>query len=199
MRRRGACRARTDTLMTLLITEEDVKRLPLDIKAAIPLVENTFRQSGEGTAENPPRYRMPFKKGFMQFGPAALHKDRRAGFKLWANFGGARAGHGYDFLFDMDSGEMLALIHSYWISKYRTSADILAASFPSIAKAFDKLHILPWSNKSTMNSYLLAMEYAEPGKNGWTAKQSEARLLMQAMRQLPGFAKDASEAVTIDA
>lgn len=83
--------------------------------------------------------------------------------------------------------------------KYRTSADILAASFPSIAKAFDKLHILPWSNKSTMNSYLLAMEYAEPGKNGWTAKQSEARLLMQALRQLPGFAKDANEAVTIDA
>ena len=108
--------------MTLLITEEDVKRLPLDIKAAIPLVENTFRESAEGTAENPPRYRMPFKKGFMQFGPAALHKERRAGFKLWANFGGARAGHGYDFLFDMDSGEMLALIHSYWISKYRTSA-----------------------------------------------------------------------------
>lgn len=83
--------------------------------------------------------------------------------------------------------------------KYRTSADILAASFPSIAKAFDKLHILPWSNKSTMNSYLLAMEYATPGKNGWTAKQSEARMLMQAMRQLPGFAKDAAEAVVIEA
>lgn len=108
--------------MTLLITEEDVKRLPLGIEAAIPLIEKTFRQSGEGTAENPPRFRMPFKKGFMQFGPAALHEDRRAGFKLWANFGAARAGHGYDFLFDMDSGEMLAIIHSYWISKYRTSA-----------------------------------------------------------------------------
>lgn len=108
--------------MTLLITEDDVKRLPLGIEAAIPLIENVFRQSGEGTAENPPRFRMPFRKGFMQFGPAALHKDRRAGFKLWANFGAARAGHGYDFLFDMDSGDMLAIIHSYWISKYRTSA-----------------------------------------------------------------------------
>lgn len=108
--------------MTLLITEEDVKRLPLNIEAAIPLIENTFRQSGEGSAENPPRFRMPFQKGFMQFGPAALHSQRRAGFKLWANFGAARAGHGYDFLFDMDSGDMLAIIHSYWISKYRTSA-----------------------------------------------------------------------------
>ena len=108
--------------MTLLITEDDVKRLPLGIEAAIPLIENTFRQSAEGVAENPPRFRMPFKKGFMQFGPAALHKERRAGFKLWANFGAARAGHGYDFLFDMDSGDMLAIIHSYWISKYRTSA-----------------------------------------------------------------------------
>lgn len=108
--------------MTLLITEEDVKRLPLGIEAAIPLVENAFRQSGDGTAENPPRFRMPFKKGFMQFGPAALHKERRAGFKLWANFGASRAGHGYDFLFDMDTGDLLAIVHSYWISKYRTSA-----------------------------------------------------------------------------
>ncbi len=83
--------------------------------------------------------------------------------------------------------------------KYRTSADILAAAFPSVAKAFDKLHILPWSNKSTMNSYLMAMEYAEPGKNGWSAKQSEARMLLQALRQLPGLSKDASEAITIDA
>lgn len=108
--------------MTLLITEEDVKKLPLGIGPAIPLIEGVFRQSGEGSAENPPRFRMPFRKGFMQFGPAALHKERRAGFKLWANFGAARAGHGYDFLFDMDSGDLLAIIHSYWISKYRTSA-----------------------------------------------------------------------------
>lgn len=128
--------------MTLLITEEDVKKLPLSIEAAIPLIENTFRLSGEGTAENPPRFRMPFKKGFMQFGPAALHSQRKAGFKLWANFGAGRAGHGYDFLFDMDSGDMLAIVHSYWISKYRTSA----------ASAVAIKHLSP-ANASTVGVY----------------------------------------------
>lgn len=108
--------------MTLLITEDDVKRLPLSIEAAIPLIENTFRLAGQGVAENPPRWRMPFKKGFLQFGPARLPTEQAAGFKLWANFGEARRGHGWDFLFSMESGELLAIIQSYTISKYRTSA-----------------------------------------------------------------------------
>lgn len=108
--------------MTLLITEEDVKRLPLSIKVAIPLIENTFRQAGQGEAENPPRWRMPFRKGFLQFGPARLPAAQAAGFKLWANFGAARRGHGWDFLFSMESGDLLAIIQSYTISKYRTSA-----------------------------------------------------------------------------
>ena len=108
--------------MTLLITEEDVKRLPLSIKAAIPLVENTFRLAGQGAAENPPRWRMPFRKGFLQFGPARLPTEKSAGFKLWANFGESRRGHGWDFLFSMESGDLVAIIQSYTISKYRTSA-----------------------------------------------------------------------------
>ncbi len=108
--------------MTLLITEDDVARLPLSVAAAIPLIEHAFRSAGEGSAENPPRYRLPFKNGFLQFGPAALHAERIAGFKLWANFGSARAGHGWDFLFSMETGDLLAIIHSYLISKYRTSA-----------------------------------------------------------------------------
>ena len=98
--------------MTLLITEDDVKRLPLSIKAAIPLVENTFRLAGQGVAENPPRWRMPFKKGFLQFGPARLPTEKSAGFKLWANFGEARRGHGWDFLFSMESGDLVAIIQS---------------------------------------------------------------------------------------
>ena len=31
------------------------------------------------------------------------------------------------------------------------------------------------------------MENAKAGKNGWTAKQSEARMLIQALRSLPAF------------
>ncbi len=109
--------------MTLLITEDDVKRLPLSVKSAIPIIENTFRLAGQGVAENPPRWRMPFhNKGFLQFGPARLPTEHSTGFKLWANFGETRRGHGWDFLFNMESGNLDAIIQSYTISKYRTSA-----------------------------------------------------------------------------
>ncbi len=114
--------------MTLLITEQEMMRLPLSIKAAIPVMEESFRMSGERTAENSPRFRMPFSNGFLQFGPAALHSKQIAGFKLWANFGrgsGVRksgVGHGYDYLYSMESGELLAILHSSPIGKYRTGA-----------------------------------------------------------------------------
>jgi alanine dehydrogenase len=114
--------------MTLLITEEDVKKLPLSPRDAIPIIEDTFRQAGDGLAENPPRFRMPFKSGFLQFGPAALHQQKVAGFKLWANMGKGTgvhknaSGHGTNFLYDTETGELLAVVHSYLIGKYRTSA-----------------------------------------------------------------------------
>ena len=39
--------------MTLLITENDISKLPLSARAAISIVEDTFHQAGEGTAETP--------------------------------------------------------------------------------------------------------------------------------------------------
>lgn len=106
--------------MTLFITEQDVEQL-LSIRAAIPVIEEVFRAAGEGTAENPPRYRMPMKKGFMQFGPAALHAKQVAGFKLWANFGSPLK-QVWDFLYSMETGELLAIIQAHSISKFRTGA-----------------------------------------------------------------------------
>ena len=109
--------------MTILISEEDIAKLPLSVKAAIPIMEDTFRQLGAGTAENPPRYRMPFKNGFIQFGPAALHAQGVAGFKLWANFGRGQGvqksstGHGYNYLYSTESGELLAIVHSLTIGR----------------------------------------------------------------------------------
>ena len=114
--------------MTLLITEQEMLKLPMSIKAAVPVMEDSFRMAGRRTAENPPRFRMPFKNGFLQFGPAALHEKQIAGFKLWANFGrgsGVRKshiGHGYDYLYSMETGELLAILHSAPIGKYRTGA-----------------------------------------------------------------------------
>ena len=113
--------------MALFISEQDILKLPLSIEAAIPVMEETFRLSALGQVENGPRTRMPFRNGFMQFGPAALHDQRMAGFKLWANFGRGTGVHksgspGYDFLYSMETGELLSVMHSYLIGKFRTSA-----------------------------------------------------------------------------
>jgi ornithine cyclodeaminase/alanine dehydrogenase-like protein (mu-crystallin family) len=117
--------------MTLLITEEDVKRLPLSVEAAIPIMEETYRRLSDTSAENGPRLRMPFSNGFMQFAPGALHGQQIAGFKLWANFGRGTGVHkgspGYDYIYSMETGELLAIIHAYLIGRYRTSAQSAVA------------------------------------------------------------------------
>jgi ornithine cyclodeaminase/alanine dehydrogenase-like protein (mu-crystallin family) len=117
--------------MTLLITEDDVKKLPLSIEAAIPIMEETFRMLADASVDNGPRLRMSFKNGFMQFAPGALHGKKMAGFKLWANFGRGTGVHkgspGYDYLYSMETGELLAIIHAYLIGKYRTSAQSAVA------------------------------------------------------------------------
>ena len=117
--------------MTLLVTEEDVNRLPLSVEAAISIMEDTYRTLSDTSAENGPRLRMPFRNGFMQFAPAALHAQKIAGFKLWANFGRGTGVHkgspGYDYIYDTETGELLAIIHAYLIGRYRTSAQSAVA------------------------------------------------------------------------
>ena len=114
--------------MTLLITEDDIKKLPLSVETAIPVMEDTFRETGLCAAENPPRVRMSLKNGFMQFGPAAFHTKQIAGFKLWANFGGGKGvlksnvGYGHTYLYDMQTGELLAIVQAGHIGRYRTGA-----------------------------------------------------------------------------
>jgi ornithine cyclodeaminase/alanine dehydrogenase-like protein (mu-crystallin family) len=106
--------------MTLLITESDVRKM-LCVKDAIPIIEESFRLAGQGQTENPPRFRMPFEKGFLQFGPAALPSQKVMGFKMWANFGTPLTGT-LNFLYSMETGELLAIIQAHQIGTYRTSA-----------------------------------------------------------------------------
>lgn len=112
--------------MAILITDADVERL-LSISDAIPIIEEAFRMSGQGRTENPARFRMPIRKGFLQFGPAALHDWNVMGFKLWANFG-TPIGATHNFLYDLNTSELLAVIHAYLIGKYRTAATSAVAA-----------------------------------------------------------------------
>jgi ornithine cyclodeaminase/alanine dehydrogenase-like protein (mu-crystallin family) len=112
--------------MTLLITQDDVEKI-LTPEMAIPIIEDAFRMAGEGSTENPARFRMPINKGFLQFGPAALHDKQVVGFKLWANFGSGPA-RGWNFLFSLETGELLAVLHSYTLGRLRTSATTAVAT-----------------------------------------------------------------------
>jgi hypothetical protein len=81
--------------------------------------------------------------------------------------------------------------------RYRAAADILAVAFPKQHKAFvGFLNCEPWANSSKMCLFIEKCEQAEPGKNGWTAKQQSARALMQAMRQaIPALKADAAQVI----
>jgi hypothetical protein len=72
--------------------------------------------------------------------------------------------------------------------RYRAASDVLCAAFPSIGRAAEKLIGLPWANKSTMATLVNAVQRAEPGKSGeFSRKQTEARMLCNALVQLPAF------------
>ena len=73
--------------------------------------------------------------------------------------------------------------------KFRAASDVLCAAFPSIGKAAEKLIGTPWANKSTMATLIHAVQRAEPGKSGeFSKKQTEARMLCNALCSLPAFA-----------
>lgn len=98
-----------------------------------------------------------------------------------------------------DMGPELALNKAV-SGRYRAAAEILGVAFASQSKAFAKLYgTEPWANKDTFKSYLTAMERATPGKNGYTAKQSTARALMAALRQLPAFKVESAATDVVEA
>ena len=80
--------------------------------------------------------------------------------------------------------------------RYRSAADILCASFPSVGKAVDKVIGTPWSSKTTMATLITAIDRADEPAKGWSKKQLEGRAFISALRTLPAFKADQ---VTINA
>jgi hypothetical protein len=84
--------------------------------------------------------------------------------------------------------------------KYRSASDVIGASFPSTTKAFEKIIGNAWANKSTMCSFLSAIERAEPGKSGYSKKQNEAKGFVAYLREnVPSLAVNPDDAFTINA
>lgn len=86
--------------------------------------------------------------------------------------------------------------------KYRAAADILAAAFSATAKSFEKLCGTPWANKSSMNSFLGAIERAAAERvaaGKLTAKQAQAMAFVKALRTIPALKAEDAAPATIDA
>jgi alanine dehydrogenase len=112
--------------MTILISEQEIEQI-LSIRDAIPVIEEAFRLAGSGLTENPPRLRMPIREGFLQLGPAAIHPRQVMGFKLWANFGSPLR-QVWNFLFDIETSELVAIVQAHRIGTFRTSATSAVAA-----------------------------------------------------------------------
>ena len=64
--------------------------------------------------------------------------------------------------------------------RYRAAADILVAAFPAVGKAVDKLVGAPSANKTNFVTLVNGCGRAEPGAKGFSKKQTEARMLINA-------------------
>jgi ornithine cyclodeaminase/alanine dehydrogenase-like protein (mu-crystallin family) len=110
--------------MALLITDDDVDQL-YAFEDAIAVAEDIFRQAGERTAINPPRFRMPLDGGFLQFGPAALMEKKIVGYKVWTNFDlelKNTPAQCWNYIHSMTSNELIAILQAYRVGRFRTSA-----------------------------------------------------------------------------
>jgi alanine dehydrogenase len=105
--------------MALFLTEADVEQL-LPMAAAIDALEEAFREEGAGRATNRPRRRVHCPQGMLHFMAAALPSAGVIGFKAYTTIGGRARFH--VTLYDLESGEMLAIIEANRLGQRRTGA-----------------------------------------------------------------------------
>jgi len=76
--------------------------------------------------------------------------------------------------------------------RYRPAIEIILSAYPSLAKAMAKLYGDDWitrSSKAQMHAVLNGVEFAQPGKNGYTKKQENVRLFVMTINRAIGYTK----------
>ena len=127
--------------MVLVLTNEDMERIQdLPISAIIAAMESAYRELGEGVAQSPPRRRLILQapgadstywfNNIMGAAPGACTMALRvdSSFFRVLEVGGARrkvregAFIGLVLLFDVGTGELLAIMHDHYLSTRRVAA-----------------------------------------------------------------------------
>lgn len=105
--------------MPIFISQAQVEQL-LTMPDALRLVEDAFRDYGNGGAQNQPRQRIRAPRGVLHVMPGGWLARGYMGYKAYASFkGGARF---YFHLFDSNTGEYLAIIQADRLGQIRTGA-----------------------------------------------------------------------------
>jgi ornithine cyclodeaminase/alanine dehydrogenase len=120
----------------LYLSRADVERVALDMPTIIRLLEEAFREKGEGSVEMPPKPGIHTQPdAFIHAMPAFIPALRSAGIK-WVSGYPANQARGLPYisglliLNDVDTGIPYAVMDCTWITAYRTgAASALAARY----------------------------------------------------------------------
>lgn len=120
----------------LYLSRADVERVGLELRSIVDLLEQAFREKGEGRVEMPPKPGIhPRPDAFLHAMAASIPRMRSAGLKWVAGFpDNAARGlpyvSGLLILNDVETGLPLAVMDATWITAYRTgAATALAARY----------------------------------------------------------------------
>ncbi|MCI0439123.1 MAG: ornithine cyclodeaminase family protein [Chloroflexi bacterium] len=105
--------------MPLLLTDNEVSQL-MTMGDAIEVIEDSFRQAGEGLTWNRPRSRIRMPAGFHHLMAAAVLGSNVFGLKTYTSF---RSGVRFlVILYDSNSGDLLAMVQGGKLTQLRTGA-----------------------------------------------------------------------------
>lgn len=105
--------------MALYLTESDVGGI-VSMPDTIRIIEEAFRELGQGTAINRPRQRVRMPQGVLQVMPAGLAAKGYTGFKYYTSY---RTSTRFWFhLLDAKNGDLLAVMQADRLGQQRTGA-----------------------------------------------------------------------------
>ena len=105
--------------MPLLLTDSDIDGL-VTMQDSIEVIEDSFRQVGEGETWNRPRSRIRMPRGFHHLMAASVLGSEVFGLKTYTSF---RAGTRFlVILYDSNTGDLLAMVQGGRLTQLRTGA-----------------------------------------------------------------------------
>ncbi|HAL46907.1 MAG: ornithine cyclodeaminase family protein [SAR202 cluster bacterium] len=105
--------------MPLLLTDGDIDKL-MTMQDSIEVIEDSFRQVGEGDTWNRPRSRIRMPRGFHHLMAASVLGSEVFGLKTYTSF---RAGTRFlVILYDSNTGDLLAMVQGGRLTQLRTGA-----------------------------------------------------------------------------